>query len=149
MKASNFIYIGCVVMLLIVVIAGTLSWYLNYASEPKFDSPTYENGKLVVQTTQGKVLANDIYQLEVSTVPEAGTLVFVTNEDSIMSFNPALNEFIIVLKRPEYRVAVEKNFLKILGITAEQGCQLDVVMGIPYEISPEASQDFNLSFCNQ
>lgn len=142
MKVSKFIYIGCAVMVGIVGIAAALFWYLNYANGPK-----YENGKLVVETSQYKVLVNDIYKLNILTIEDTSSFIFVSSDDALMSFNPSLQEFVIVLKVPNHRSTVEKHFLEILGITQEQACQLDVVVGVPYEVQPEASQSFDLSFC--
>lgn len=143
MKGIKFISIAVIIIVVLTLIALGLFFYLKESA----DEPQYRDGKLVVNSQQGEVLLNDIYANVNMVLPESETVVFYSEDDALITYNLLDNQFAIVVKKPSARKTVEQKFLQITGLSQPEACQLNVLVGIPYEVNPNASQSFNLSFC--
>lgn len=109
-----------------------------------------EKTTLEIQTEKGTVPINNVYKDPVEKLSMNG-VAFVNNSDYYMAFYPQDNGFLISINSSDVVSAerkAEKSFLKQLGITEEQACELKVSITVPYSVSEEYSGgNYTFSFC--
>lgn len=122
-------------------------------SNGKFTIPDKNAEKMIIPTTGGNIATNNLFKNPVESLPN-NAVAFVENEEYHMSFYPNHQYFLITLLDPDIQKArdkAENDLLKTLGITKEQACNLDVDLGAPTWVSPEAekagAKNYGLSFC--
>ncbi|PIZ98417.1 MAG: hypothetical protein COX77_04715 [Candidatus Komeilibacteria bacterium CG_4_10_14_0_2_um_filter_37_10] len=109
-----------------------------------------QGDRLLLNTEQGGVAIDNIYQLAGPDLPQKGTL-FAENKNYSMSYYPFDQGFIINLLNPNLNFArqrAEEDLLKYLGISKEEVCRLKIMVNTTYSISKEYSgRNLGLSFC--
>lgn len=106
--------------------------------------------KLEIPTEKGIINVKNVYQMQGEKLSNSGT-AFEDNSYYYISYYPDDNSFNIVLNSPDVERArreAEERLLIDLGISKDEACQLNVVLGVPYNVNEKLSgRNFGLSFC--
>lgn len=106
--------------------------------------------KITIETNEGTVQIDNIYK-EGGELFKGG-ITFKESSDYYISFDEASQSFSIAIMNAEdlygARARAEEEFVRVLGITNEQACELKVDLGVPYNVNPQLPADnYGLSFC--
>jgi hypothetical protein len=106
---------------------------------------------LQIQTEKGKITINNIYKNPIEQLSKNG-VTFAKNTDYYMAFYPQDDGFLISINNSEVISAerkAEDAFLKQLGVTKDQACQLKVSITVPASVSEKYSGGvYGFSFCS-
>jgi ABC-type antimicrobial peptide transport system permease subunit len=105
---------------------------------------------LEIPTEKEKVNINNVYKNPVEKLSQNG-VAFKENSDYYMAFYPEDNGFLIVINSSDVISAekrAEDDFLKQLGITKDQACELKISVTVPVSVSETyGGGTYGLSFC--
>lgn len=156
MHKKYFIIIIAAISFL-VVLATAYFVYSYFANRPKLDSVTKRGHiatqkKITFDYNNNKIVMNDFLDYPVRTL-DGGVLYLADTLDYGITYWPANKEFrIAVLLTPvkDKSLAAEKEFLNVLGISAEQACKLNVKVVGHYSVDDQFLNDaeYAPSFCS-
>jgi cytoskeletal protein RodZ len=127
----------------------------QYAPGTPFSLPTKDAPKMTLHTPSNTPIeVNNLYKnpAENLHLPD-NSITFLENNDYQIAFYPKTEYFLIVLFNADLQKArdeAESAFLKTLGITKDQACQLNVNLGAPTWVNPNihlGTANYGLSFC--
>lgn len=108
------------------------------------------NPKLKIHTEKGILEVNNVYRNSVRAFSD-NWVTFAENDDYSLGFYSPDESFIITLNNEDVftaRKRAEKALIKILGITQEEACLLNIFLGVSFQVNEKYSgEDYGLSFC--
>lgn len=155
MERKLLILCGIVLLVAFIFILWKTLWSRT-DEEPVPSIP--ENEQMVVRGVSEPVTVRDV-TLPPRNNPAEKPNVIDQQGDVLMKQAPSYDilyfsgdqSFLITLKDQNLqaaRDAAEADLLQRLQVGRKEACKVQVIVGVPYDVSPQASgQDYNLSFC--
>ncbi len=107
--------------------------------------------KLEIHTEKGTVDIGNVYKNPVEKLSNNG-VSFADNSDYYIAYYPEKDDFLVVIKNKDVISAEKKaedDFIKQLGITEEQACELNVLVTVPFDVNEKYSGGlYGFSFCS-
>jgi len=108
--------------------------------------------KIVVNTNDGNVRIDNIYQKAEELLPD-GDLTIKSTSDYSIDYYPKFSQFAISISNPDVETAkkqAEQDLIAVLGISEKDACKLNVDITVPYSVNPQyAGNIYGLSFCDK
>lgn len=134
---KNYIYLIIIIAIIAII---SLVFYF-FKTNPN---------KISIGTGNNQVEISNILKDPIKTFPNSD-VAYKRTDDYSFDYYAKDQLFIITITNPDIkntRIKAENDFLKTLEITEDQACKLNIQLGVPYSINPDASGiNYRLSFC--
>lgn len=144
--------ISIIALVVIVGVVGIILYNNRSTRTSNFSNqPVYDNGRIVLNGSQGDVSIANIYARPVRRLEKNDIIVLVNDQYEVL-YSPTTQGFVVTILVSNYTTAVEAAqtaLLKTLDVAAEQACTLNIVVNVPYSVNPDLSgREYLLPACD-